>query len=95
MNSSRMETPALDWFNESTFREWVKAETRRQFFSRGKNALGWAALASLMSESSLRAGDDKAKDWHDETGWKAARPLLGEGAALPKLHFAPKAKNVI
>jgi hypothetical protein len=81
----------LDWFNESTFREWVQAETRRQFFSRGKNALGWAALASLMGQSALRA-DDKE-------GWKKAgaskRPLLGDGAALPKLHFAPKAKNVI
>ncbi len=28
--------------------EYALNETRRQFFSRGKNALGWAALASLM-----------------------------------------------
>jgi hypothetical protein len=77
----------LDWFNESTFREWVKAETRRQFFSRGKNALGWAALASLMGQSPLRADEP--------FGPPPPRPLLGEGAALPKLHYAPKAKNVI
>ena len=29
------------------FQEWVSTETRRQFFSRGANAVGWAALASL------------------------------------------------
>ena len=28
--------------------EWIQSETRRQFFSRGKNALGAAALASLL-----------------------------------------------
>ncbi len=30
------------------FHEWIKAETRRQFFSRGANVVGAAALASLM-----------------------------------------------
>src|SRR5262245_28150081 len=94
MHSSLTETPAVNWFNESAFREWVKAETRRQFFSRGKNALGWAALTSLMGQS-LRAGDDSGKSSIDVKAGKTARPLLGEGAALPKLHFAPKAKNVI
>ncbi|HYF01702.1 MAG TPA: DUF1501 domain-containing protein [Planctomycetota bacterium] len=30
------------------FEDWVRAETRRQFLTRGKNALGTAALASLL-----------------------------------------------
>ncbi len=30
------------------FEDWVRNETRRQFFSRGSNAVGWAALASLL-----------------------------------------------
>ncbi len=33
--------------------EWLRSETRRQFFSRGANAVGWAALASLMGSDSL------------------------------------------
>jgi Protein of unknown function (DUF1501) len=32
----------------SLFQDWVRNETRRQFFSRGSNAVGWAALASLL-----------------------------------------------
>jgi len=32
----------------SLFAEYVRYETRRQFFARGKNALGYAALASLF-----------------------------------------------
>jgi len=30
------------------FKEWVKSETRRQFLTRGKNALGTAALGALL-----------------------------------------------
>jgi len=43
--------------------DWVKSETRRQFLSRGKNALGLAAMASLMGTSNVFAGgeDDKGK----------------------------------
>src|ERR1051325_8102954 len=35
----------------SPFEEYVRYETRRQFFSRGANAVGWAALASLLGNS--------------------------------------------
>jgi hypothetical protein len=35
------------------YREWVATETRRQFFSRGANAVSWAALASLMGSEFL------------------------------------------
>jgi hypothetical protein len=60
--------------------EWVRAETRRQFLRRGTNALGMAALATLGGEAfALGPGDKK----------------LAIPGALPKLHFAPKAKHVI
>ena len=31
--------------------DYIRYETRRQFFSRGKNVLGWSALASLLGEA--------------------------------------------
>src|SRR5689334_22459579 len=36
------------------FHDYVCYETRRQFFARGMNAVGWAALASLMNEEPAR-----------------------------------------
>jgi hypothetical protein len=39
----------------SLYEEWVRNETRRQFFSRGANAVGWGALASLMGAGRSRA----------------------------------------
>jgi len=66
--------------------EWVRMETRRQFLRRGGNALGMAALASLGGEAFAspiiggQGGGNKYK---------------GIPGALPKLHFAPKAKHVI
>ena len=49
----------------SLLHEYNRLETRRQFFSRGKNALGYAALASLLGPA--------MKLWGNEGG---ARPLL-------------------
>jgi len=49
----------------SLFHDYDRYETRRQFFARGKNALGFAALASLLGPS--------LKLWGDEA---AARPTL-------------------
>src|SRR2546426_5511544 len=41
--------------------EYVRHETRRQFFARGKNVLGWAALGSLLGEAwPLLAADTDA-----------------------------------
>ena len=37
------------------FEQWVRYETRRQFFSRGANSVGWAALASLMGRDAFGA----------------------------------------
>ena len=60
--------------------DFIRYETRRQFFSRGKNVLGWSALASLLGESMtdklLAAGAPGVQ-----------KPLFP--------HFAPKAKQVI
>ncbi len=61
------------------FEEYVRYETRRQFFSRGANSVGWAALASLMGSKSVGA----------------AAPDPGAAAATALAHFAPKAKQVI
>jgi hypothetical protein len=63
--------------------EWVRMETRRQFLSKMKNALGMATLASLMPSAALAGIGEK------ERGGKPVN------AALPKLHFAPKAKHII
>ncbi len=65
------------------FTEWVRTETRRQFFTRGANALGMAALASLMGEGAQPA-----------FGATAGLPseLCRRGGVRT---FAPKAKHVI
>lgn len=61
------------------FNEYVRNETRRQFFARGKNALGFAALASLLGPQMKLWGESASKS--------------EGGAILP--HFSPKVKNVI
>jgi hypothetical protein len=40
------------------FEDFQQLETRRQFFSRGKNALGYAALASLLGPAMKLWGED-------------------------------------
>ncbi len=61
------------------FKDYVRYETRRQFFKRGANLLGTAALAALAPQ--LLLADDKKK-------------FMGASHALPT-HFASKAKRVI
>ncbi|HWE38939.1 MAG TPA: DUF1501 domain-containing protein [Isosphaeraceae bacterium] len=63
----------------SPFEEYIRSESRRQFLGRGVNAVGWAALASLLGEGRARAADT--------TG--------AHGPATIGPHFAPKAKQVI
>jgi hypothetical protein len=66
------------------FHDYIRFETRRQFLARGSNALGWAALASLMGTDRLKAASPSSSDLNSSTG------------GLPGLaHFAPKAKHVI
>ncbi len=41
--------------------DYIRSETRRQFFARGKNALGYAALASLLGPKLNLRGEDTSK----------------------------------
>jgi len=59
----------------SDIQDWVRYETRRQFFSRGANAVGAAALASLI-------GNGRGT---------AAAATTSTGGHPPLTHFAPKA----
>ncbi len=70
------------------FQEYVRYETRRQFFRRGSNALGMTALASLGGSAFLAPNSAHAQD---------GVPQIEKGiGGLPDLpHFAPRAKNVI
>ena len=43
------------------FDEYVRYETRRQFFGRGANAVGWAALASLLGRTARGRGADRRR----------------------------------
>ena len=66
----------------SLLSEFTRLETRRQFFARGKNALGYAALASLLGPKlSLLGGPSLPKSAADL------------GASVP--HFLPRVKNII
>ncbi len=64
------------------FEEWVRSETRRQFFTRGANALGMAALGSLLGQGNALAATNSQAEH-------------GEGAAALGPHFPAKAKQVI
>src|SRR6266496_3154835 len=55
----------------SLFDDYLRYETRRQFFARGKNALGYAALASLLGPALQLWGEDRT----------AGRPALPHFAA--------------
>ncbi len=67
--------------------EYLRNESRRQFLGRGVNAVGWAALASLMGNGGRSGFAADAT-----TGAAGVTPA----SSLPGLaHFAPKAKHVI
>src|SRR4051794_30661306 len=68
------------------FEDYLRYETRRQFLTRGKNALGTAAMASLLGTVSARAASQQNSAGSDNLP-------AGLRTLLP--HFAPKAKNVI
>ena len=71
---------------DSLLDDLKRLETRRQFFTRGKNVLGYAALTSLLGSQSGSLAAAVAEG-------SAARPVLPDPLGLP--HFAPKAKRVI
>src|SRR5690242_811306 len=60
-------------------KDWVRLETRRQFLSKGMNALGWAALSALGGAATAPAAYAGGRSRAD----------------TPGPHFAPKAKRVI
>src|SRR5258708_5813376 len=61
-------------------REWLKAESRRQFLARGTNVVGWAALSALMGRSgNLFAGPE----------------AIANPNGHMTMQFPPKAKQVI
>ncbi|MFM7740871.1 MAG: DUF1501 domain-containing protein, partial [Planctomycetota bacterium] len=68
------------------FADYVRYETRRQFFRRGGNAVGAAALAALAGGELL--ADDGAQKAHD-------KPQVATGGVPGLPHFPAKAKNVI
>src|SRR5262245_34193620 len=63
------------------FHDYVRYETRRQFFSRGANALGTGALASLLGQAGLALS--------------AKGSELDRSIKPGATHFAPRAKHVI
>ena len=65
------------------FDDYRTLETRRQFFARGKNALGYAALSTLLGRQFASLAAEPT----------AAGGLTPNAHGLP--HFAPKAKRVI
>lgn len=65
------------------FQEYKLQETRRQFFGRGANAVGVAALAALFGDRSASAFGAEASS------------QLAEAQQRALNHFAPKAKHVI
>jgi hypothetical protein len=73
--------PFPDFNPHPVFKDYVRAETRRQFLRRGANFLGTAALAAL-APNLLFAGEKKSYAAH------AALKAIGP-------HFPPKAKRVI
>jgi hypothetical protein len=70
----------------SLFHDYVRYETRRQFLSRGSNAVSWAAFAALLGRDGLAPS---AAGAGIETSPTGSRP------SSIRLHFPPKAKHVI
>ncbi len=71
--------------------QYIQQETRRYFLGRGGNALGWAALQSLLGTAAV--GGTAALAQAAQASSAAAGSLDGTGAIGP--HFAPRAKQVI
>ena len=66
--------------------EYARYETRRQFLSRGSNAVSWAAFAALLAREGLAPSAHAAGIEPSPTGSRPHASLT---------HFAPKAKHVI
>ena len=78
---------------DNIFKEYVRYETRRQFLSRGSNAVSWAALAGLLGRDGFVAGasasEAMAGDREERVGqqfasvlWAAAVRTQGQAGDL-------------
>ena len=72
------------------FHSYIQSETRRHFLTRGRNAVGLAALASLLQQDCVALGAD-VKDAKPQPAAPGAH--IRPGAIAP--HLPPKAKRVI
>jgi len=71
---------------KNQLQDYVRSETRRQFLSRGSNAVSWAAFAALLAREGFQPAARGA----------GVEATPDRGRSLPGMpHFAPKAKNVI
>lgn len=82
----------------SLFYDWVRYETRRQFFRHGANAVGFAALASLLARDGLERAC--GAETPGSAGAAAPRQPAGQKAptSAPRrslAHFPGKARQVI
>ena len=69
-------------------KDYIRYETRRQFLSRGSNAVSWAAHGGALGREGLAAAAPRPA--------MPLRPRPPAVATAPGwLHFAPKAKQVI
>ncbi len=77
------------------FPDWVRSETRRQFLTRGKNALGTAALASLLGPAAF--ADEKAGRPKPHFAGKAKNVIylhmVGGPAQMDLFDYKPKMRE--
>jgi hypothetical protein len=76
----------------SLFEDWVRSETRRQFLTRGKNALGTAALGALLGRSVF--ADEKTGRPKPHFGGKTKNVIylhmVGGPAQMDLFDYKPK-----
>ena len=79
----------------SLFQEYVRNETRRQFFARGKSAVGYAALSTLLGRVAAQ-GADRPSPTPAAQGADRPSPTPAAQGGRPDLpHWAAKAKHII
>lgn len=78
----------------SPFEQWVRYETRRQFFARGMNAVGWAALSALAGSDALAGGTPVASPAKTHFPAKAKHVIylhmVGGPSQLDLFDYKPK-----
>ena len=75
------------------FRQWVQYETRRQFFSRGANAVGAAALASLWGQGDAAAGAALRPHFPAKAKQVIYLHMVGGPSQLDLFDYKPKMRD--